>query len=741
MWQHHLSRRLALGLLAALLAVPSIAAADVGDTIRLQGRLTTPGGGPAPDGDYGLTVAFYAGKGDAKALFTYVDAGVKVQKGVFNVSIGATSKLDIKHFVSGKAGWVGIKVGSDGELPRLPINKVPYAIVADTARAVSCTGCVKAEHVDKAILDGITKQVAGVQTTVEKQVKAAEAANKAALAKLGADTKKVTDGLAKQVATKADAKAISKVGTTGQYKDLKSIPPTAKANQNCKSGQVVVGIDAAGKVKCATDKTNALSALDSRYVNTGESNSITAAMVKDSQLTGADIKNGTLTGADIADKSVGAVDLAPCANGYVLVSNGKNMVCSNVANTQQPAENFVANPTFYDNNGDNRPDHHTVKSGTSSSYYRFLQLSGGDLAALGGFSGKFSNPSIWATDLRSSSKSVDASLDIGVRISERTSMGAWVTCSVWVKRPDTVGTNAVAMLQCFGKTTKVTLKKGDTAWHRMSVTQRVVYPLAKGHRRMSVYGSGFATGGDPAYLRYGLPKLEYGPSTTAWTPGARALPKGMIAFFAQKCPPGWSEYTALRGRVPVGNPSSGNIAYARGSALGNKGARVITKVPKHLHAVDPPNTNSTSTGNHYHSHNHSAKNTTSSGKHRHYHNHPSHNTSTTGNHRHGINTRQDDWNDSGGSGPSWGDGDNGAYKSWHYSEYAGNHYHSVNLGGQYSDYHNGHYHTLDLGNINSSTTGNHYHQTNIAKFNSYSTGDSSVDVTMPYLQLVACYAQ
>jgi microcystin-dependent protein len=70
---------------------------------------------------------------------------------------------------------------------------------------------------------------------------------------------------------------------------------------------------------------------------------------------------------------------------------------------------------------------------------------------------------------------------------------------------------------------------------------------------------------------------------------------------------------------------------------------------------------------------------------------PAHNhsgsTSTAGNHNHGIATRQDDWNDSGGAGPSWGDGDNGAYKAYHVSEYSGNHSHSFtthNTGGNQS---------------------------------------------------------
>jgi hypothetical protein len=58
-----------------------------------------------------------------------------------------------------------------------------------------------------------------------------------------------------------------------------------------------------------------------------------------------------------------------------------------------------------------------------------------------------------------------------------------------------------------------------------------------------------------------------------------------------------------------------------------------------------------------------------------------------GNHYHGIYTRQDDWNDSGGWGPSWGDGDNGRWAPHHTTHWGGHHSHSIythNSGRSYS---------------------------------------------------------
>jgi len=152
---------------------------------------------------------------------------------------------------------------------------------------------------------------------------------------------------------------------------------------------------------------------------------------------------------------------------------------------------------------------------------------------------------------------------------------------------------------------------------------------------------------------------------------AAAVPNGAILFFAGDCPEGWAEFTDLSGRALVGVPSGGTVGGASGSALSDLGARTITDVPSHSHTVDPPNTATTSNGNH----------------------------------RHGIKTRQDDWNVSGGSTPSWG-GDNGSYAVRHYTEYAGTHTHNVN----------------------------------IAAFTSGATGAGAVDVTMPYIQLRACLA-
>jgi hypothetical protein len=52
-----------------------------------------------------------------------------------------------------------------------------------------------------------------------------------------------------------------------------------------------------------------------------------------------------------------------------------------------------------------------------------------------------------------------------------------------------------------------------------------------------------------------------------------------------------------------------------------------------------------------------------------------------------------------------------------------------------------HTHTVDIASFNSGTAPNHSHPVDVAPFNSSSAGAASVDVTMPYVQLIACEKQ
>lgn len=108
-------------------------------------------------------------------------------------------------------------------------------------------------------------------------------------------------------------------------------------------------------------------------------------------------------------------------------------------------------------------------------------------------------------------------------------------------------------------------------------------------------------------------------STNTWTlqgdgTGAGgSVPSGTIAFFAAACPTGWTEYTALQGRYPVGLVSGGTLEGTSGTALTNQEARAVGQ---HNHTASQAAHNhggSTGSGTHAHL----SQETDSSGTHTH----------------------------------------------------------------------------------------------------------------------------
>jgi hypothetical protein len=114
------------------------AEAAVSASIPIQGRLTDDGGNPL-DGTYDLTFRLYDVSSGGTALCEDTDS-VSVDNGLFSAHMEHCSASDI----DGKRLYLGIEVGSDGEMtPRQAIYPVPYAwslrpgaIISDTRDVV-----------------------------------------------------------------------------------------------------------------------------------------------------------------------------------------------------------------------------------------------------------------------------------------------------------------------------------------------------------------------------------------------------------------------------------------------------------------------------------------------------------------------------------------------------------------------------------------------------------------------------
>jgi hypothetical protein len=182
------------------------------------------------------------------------------------------------------------------------------------------------------------------------------------------------------------------------------------------------------------------------------------------------------------------------------------------------------------------------------------------------------------------------------------------------------------------------------------------------------------------------------------------IPTGAVMFFElEECPAGFSPSVAMRGRVPLGLPSDGEVGAAVGTGLENEALRTISEVPSHSHGVDPP-----------------AAMTSGVPAHVHTVDPPNTPTTTDGDHTHVVN------NGNGGADSTHlqaanAAGDAAVADSSSPIGDAGDHNHDVNISA-----------------FNSGSAGAHGHEVDIAQFESVSTGVASVDVTMPYVQLLAC---
>ncbi len=134
------------GALLGLVLLSASAFAVAPAAMRLEGVIMGAGGAPVPDGDYDLVLALYAASTGGTAVWSEGPVKVKVMGGRFDVVAGATKPIDALALAALAEAYIGIKVGSDPELPRSRMYAAPYALHAANAAVLSCSGCVGGDH-------------------------------------------------------------------------------------------------------------------------------------------------------------------------------------------------------------------------------------------------------------------------------------------------------------------------------------------------------------------------------------------------------------------------------------------------------------------------------------------------------------------------------------------------------------------------------------------------------------------
>ena len=142
--QSHLLRATA-AVASALLLLTSTAFAAPPQTSLYEGSLRSTGGGAAADGKYTLSFAIYGAQSGGSAIWTEADVDVIVSGGLFSLTLGSKTPIDVTKIAAAKAQWLGVKVGAEPELPRQRLHSVLFArhaLLASVASSISCTACI-----------------------------------------------------------------------------------------------------------------------------------------------------------------------------------------------------------------------------------------------------------------------------------------------------------------------------------------------------------------------------------------------------------------------------------------------------------------------------------------------------------------------------------------------------------------------------------------------------------------------
>ena len=140
----HVVQSFSVVLVASVVALSALGSSALAAELPMQGALRTVAGGPVADGDYILFVKLYDAFDAPKQVYAEALKNVSVVSGFFAVGIGAVPDEAIPDalLLAGSPLWVGIQVGGDPELERMPLRALPLAWHARQAGKLACSACV-----------------------------------------------------------------------------------------------------------------------------------------------------------------------------------------------------------------------------------------------------------------------------------------------------------------------------------------------------------------------------------------------------------------------------------------------------------------------------------------------------------------------------------------------------------------------------------------------------------------------
>jgi len=220
-------KNIAIAVLALIFsnAIHGAAAADVPDLLPVQGLLTDTDGNPI-DEPTDITFTLYDDKTGTNALWTDTFADVDVVDGFFTVYMGTNKALNFASLITNAEIWLGMAVESDSEMERFQLSSVPFAVQAQVCERVGT----------------LTEDAINTKFSVADHGHTDVHYTKTEMSTSGNATLH-WDNVSDKPEGFSDG---TDDNTTYSGKDF------ATSGQTCPAGQRVNGIDADGKITCAS---------------------------------------------------------------------------------------------------------------------------------------------------------------------------------------------------------------------------------------------------------------------------------------------------------------------------------------------------------------------------------------------------------------------------------------------------------------------------------------------------------